>query len=174
MDDQACHDAHAAGLLHDLGRLSIPDVALHADGDLSEREWVAIQRHPEAGAEMLRHVGIDDAVADAVQAHHERVDGRGYPRGLAGEEIPELARIVAVAEVYDTLTAGTTYRPTMSSFQALTELRRVAGTQLDERVVEARAGVLAHRPLEGRHATGVDFDAELAFERRVAQATVPS
>ena len=174
MDDEACQEAHAAGLLHDLGRLSIPDVALHATGDLTEREWEAIQGHPAAGAEMLRHVGIDGAVAEAVAAHHERIDGRGYPRGLRADEIPVLARIVAVAEVYDTLTAGTTYREPMSSFQALTELRRVSGSQLDERYVEALASVLAHRPLEGRHATGVDLDAELALERRIVQAAAPS
>jgi HD-GYP domain-containing protein (c-di-GMP phosphodiesterase class II) len=109
-----------------------------------------------------------------VAAHHERVDGRGYPCGLLGDDIPELAQIVAVAEVYDTLTAGTTYRPPMSSFQALNELRRVSGTQLDERFVEALAAVLAHQPLEGRHATAVDLDAELAFERRIAQAAALS
>jgi putative nucleotidyltransferase with HDIG domain len=170
LDEERCRDAHAAGLVHDLGRLALSDVALRADGPLSEREWQAIQRHPEAGAEMLRNVGVGDAVADAVAAHHERIDGRGYPRGLRGDEIPELARIVAVAEVYDTLTAGTTYRPEMSSFQALTELRRVAGTQLDPRFVEALATVLAHRPRAERHATAVDLDAELALERSVAQA----
>ena len=119
---------------------------------------------------MLRNLGVPGAVADAVDAHHERLDGRGYPDGRSGEEIPLLARIVAVAEVYDILTAGTTYRPPMSSFQALNELRRVAGSQLDRACVEALADVLAHRPLEGRHATAVDLDAELAFERRVAQA----
>jgi putative nucleotidyltransferase with HDIG domain len=172
LDDQACCDAHAAGLVHDLGRLSIPDVALHATGDLSEREWLAIQRHPEAGAEMLRHVGVDGDVAAAVGAHHERMDGLGYPRGLRGDEIPPLARIVAVAEVYDTLTAGTTYRPPMSSFQALNELRRVSGSQLDEQYVEALSAILAHQPLSGRHATAVDLDAELAFERRIAQAAL--
>jgi putative nucleotidyltransferase with HDIG domain len=172
LDEATCGDAHAAGLMHDLGRLSISDVALHATGDLSEREWEAIQRHPEAGAEMLRHVGVDGAVAEAVAAHHERADGRGYPRGLVGNEIPLLARIVAVAETYDTLTAATSYRTPMSSFQALNELRRVGGTQLDERFVEALAGVLAHRPLEGRHATAVDLDAELAFERRVAHTAL--
>jgi putative nucleotidyltransferase with HDIG domain len=174
LDPDTCRAAHAAGLLHDLGRLSIPDVALHATGTLSEREWEAIQRHPQAGAEMIRHVGIDEAVAAAVEAHHERVDGRGYPRGLRGDEIPELARVVAVAEVYDTLTAGTTYREQMSSFQALTELRRVAGTQLDERFVEALAGVLAHQPLSRRHATSVDLDAELALERPAAHAQATS
>lgn len=172
MDDAACHDAHAAGLLHDLGRLSIPDVALHNSGDLSVREWEAIRRHPQAGAEMVLNAGLDQSIADAVAAHHERVDGHGYPRGLRGEGIPPLARVVAVAEVYDTLTAATSYRPGMSSFQALNELRRVAGTQLDERYVEALAAVLAHRPHAERHAAAVDLDAELAFERQLAARAV--
>jgi putative nucleotidyltransferase with HDIG domain len=172
MDDQACHDAHAAGLLHDLGRLSIPDVALHASGELSVREWEAIQRHPRAGSEMILHAGLDQSIADAVAAHHERVDGRGYPEGIRGEGIPALARVVAVAEVYDTLTAATSYRTPMSSFQALNELRRVAGTQLDDRYVEALATVLAHRPHADRHAASVDLDAELAFERQLAARAV--
>lgn len=171
LDERDARDAHAAGLLHDLGRLALSDVALGAEGTLSEREWQAIKRHPHAGADMLRNVGVEDAVADAVAAHHERPDGRGYPLGLAGDDIPLLARVVAVAEVYDTLTAGTTYRPSMSSFQALTELRRVSGTQLDARFVEALAGLLAHRPMAERHATTVDLDAELALKRHVVQAS---
>jgi putative nucleotidyltransferase with HDIG domain len=171
VDADGCRDAHAAGLMHDLGRLSLSDVALRAEGALTEDEWRAIQRHPRAGAEMLRNLGVPEAVAEAVEAHHERLDGRGYPSGRRGDEIPLLARIVAVAEVYDILTAGSTYRPHMSSFQALNELRRVTGTQLDPVCVEALAAVLAHRPLEDRHATGVDLDQELALERRrLAQA----
>jgi putative nucleotidyltransferase with HDIG domain len=167
---EAQRDAHAAGLMHDLGRLSLSDVALRAEGELTEPEWQAIQRHPGAGADMLRNLGVPPAVTAAVQAHHERMDGQGYPAGAEGDAIPRLARVVAVAEVYDILTAGTTYRPPMSSFQALTELRRVSGTQLDPDCVEALAAVLAHRPLEDRHATGVDLDAELALERRLLQA----
>jgi putative nucleotidyltransferase with HDIG domain len=173
LDDERRREAHAAGLMHDLGRLSLSDVALRAEGDLTEGEWQAIQRHPRAGAEMLRNLGVPDAIADAVDAHHERLDGRGYPDGRAGEDIPLLARIVAVAEVYDILTAGTTYRPAMSSFQALTELRRVSGSQLDPACVDALAGALAHRPHADRHATAVDLDAELALERRIAQAATP-
>jgi putative nucleotidyltransferase with HDIG domain len=171
MDEETVRNAHASGLLHDLGRLALSDVALGAEGTLSEAEWQAIKQHPHAGAEMLRNVGMEEVVVDAVAAHHERPDGRGYPLGLAGADIPELARVVAVAEVYDTLTAGTTYRPSMSSFQALTELRRVAGTQLDGLFVEALASVLAHRPASERHATTVDLDVELAIKRRVVQAT---
>jgi putative nucleotidyltransferase with HDIG domain len=170
LDADARRDAHAAGLMHDLGRLSLSDVALRADGELTEGEWQAIQRHPRAGAEMLRNLGVPDVIADAVEAHHERLDGRGYPDGRSGESVPLIARIVAVAEVYDILTAGTTYRPAMSSFQALTELRRVSGSQLDPACVDALADVLAHRPHADRHATTVDLDAELALERRIAQA----
>ena len=82
-------------------------------------------------------------VAEIVLNHHERIDGRGYPNGIAGDEIPPIARIVAVAEVYDTLTAPDTYRDRMTSFEALTELRRVAGRQLDGRYVEILAELLA-------------------------------
>ena len=85
-------------------------------------------------------------------AHHERIDGRGYPNGLAGDDIPEIARIIAVAEVYDTLTANDTYRTQMSSFEALNELRRVSGSQLDGRYVEVLAKLLAGVGVEYRHA----------------------
>ena len=98
---------------------------------LTEADWRGIRRHPDIGADLLRDIGVYGPVAEIVRCHHERVDGRGYPRGLTGEEIPEVAKIVAVAEVYDTLTAPDTYRTPMNSFEALRELRRVAGAQLD-------------------------------------------
>jgi putative nucleotidyltransferase with HDIG domain len=164
--------AHAAGLLHDLGRIALPDTVLRADGTLTDRDWAAIERHPEEGADMLRRIGVDADVADAVEAHHERPDGRGYPRGLRGEQIPELAKIVAVAEVYDTLTSGTPFCPAVSSFHALTELHRVSGSQLEPAYVAALARVLTDRPFEYRHASGADFAAELALERDLAEAAV--
>jgi putative nucleotidyltransferase with HDIG domain len=173
MTEEERRVAHSAGLLHDLGRLTLSDVALGAKGELSEREWSAIQRHPEAGASMLRSLGFEPPVIDAVAAHHERPDGRGYPKGLRDGQIPQLANVVAVAEVYDTLIAGSAYRPALSSFQALTELRRVAGTQLDQDCVGALASVLAHRPLDERLATGADVDSELALARALIP-TAPS
>ena len=103
-------------------------------------------------------------------SHHERVDGRGYPRALSAEDIPELAKIIAVAEVYDTLTAQDTYRTRVSSFEALRELRRVAGTQLDSRYVEAFAELLAGEGVDYRHADDASFDAELDIERRIKDA----
>jgi HD-GYP domain-containing protein (c-di-GMP phosphodiesterase class II) len=125
------------------------------------------------GADMLRDLGVYGPVAEIVRAHHERIDGRGYPDGLAGDDIPEIAKIVAVAEVYDTLTADDTYRTPVSSFEALTELRRVSGTQLEGRYVEALAEELAGRGVDYRHADRADFDEELDVERRVAQAVAP-
>jgi putative nucleotidyltransferase with HDIG domain len=162
--------AHTAGLLHDIGRFALPDRVMERHGTLTQDDWEAIHQHPELGAELLRDLGVYGPVAQIVRAHHERIDGRGYPDRLKGDEIPEIARIVAVAEVYDTLTAEDTYRDRMTSFQAMTELRRVAGRQLDRRFVEALATLLAGRGLEYRHADTADFDTELAIEGRIADS----
>jgi putative nucleotidyltransferase with HDIG domain len=162
--------AHTAGLLHDIGRFALPDRVMERHGTLTEDDWEAIWLHPELGADLLRDLGVYGPVAQIVRAHHERIDGRGYPDRLKGDEIPEIARIVAVAEVYDTLTAEDTYRDRMTSFQAMTELRRVAGRQLDERYVEALATVLAGRGMDYRHADAADFDTELAIQSRIADA----
>jgi putative nucleotidyltransferase with HDIG domain len=162
--------AHTAGLLHDIGRFALPDRVMERQGALTEADWDAIRQHPELGAEMLKDLGVYGPVAQIVRAHHERIDGRGYPDGLAGDEIPAIARIVAVAEVYDTLTAQDTYRDRMTSFQAMTELRRVAGRQLDARYVEALAALLSGRGLDYRHADTADFDSELAIQSRIADS----
>ena len=162
--------AHTAGLLHDIGRFALPDRVMERQGTLTEDDWQAIHLHPELGADMLKDLGVYGPVAQIVRAHHERIDGRGYPDRLRGDEIPEIARIVAVAEVYDTLTAEDTYRDRMTSFQAITELRRVAGRQLDERYVEALASLLTGRGLDYRHADTADFDTELAIQSRIADS----
>lgn len=170
MSDAECELAHTAGLLHDIGRFALSDRVAERGRTLNEEDWIAIQRHPELGADMLRDLGMYGPVAEIVLAHHERVDGRGYPAGLTEEEIPEIAKIISVAEVYDTLTASDTYRTRMSSFEALTELRRVAGTQVDARYVEVLAGLLSGEGVEYRHADMADFDLELNMERRLNQA----
>jgi putative nucleotidyltransferase with HDIG domain len=163
--------AHTAGLLHDIGRFALSDRVAERGRTLTEEDWTAIQRHPELGADMLRDLGMYGPVAEIVLTHHERIDGRGYPHGLGSDEIPAIAKIIAVAEVYDTLTASDTYRTQMSSFEALRELRRVAGTQLDEHYVEVLAGLLAGVGVEYRHADMADFDTELNMERRIREAS---
>jgi putative nucleotidyltransferase with HDIG domain len=166
--------AHTAGLLHDIGKFVLSDRVMERGGKLQESDWRGIRRHPDIGAELLRDIGVYGPVAEIVRAHHERMDGRGYPRGLQGDEIPAVARIVAVAEVYDTLTAPDTYRTPMTSFEALNELRRVAGAQLDPIFVEALADLLAGRGTEYRHADEADFDRELDIERRMNEAVAPT
>jgi putative nucleotidyltransferase with HDIG domain len=169
-DDQEL--AHTAGLLHDIGNFALSDRVFERGRVLTDEDWDAIRQHPVLGADMLRDLGLYGPVAEIVCAHHERVDGRGYPDRLKADRIPELAKIIAVAEVYDTLTAADTYRTAVSSFQALTELRRVAGSQLDADYVEALSRVLTGSDATYRHADAADFGSELDLERRINEAAV--
>jgi diguanylate cyclase (GGDEF)-like protein len=144
---------HAAGVLHDLGKLGIADAILHKPGKLDEAEWKEIQRHPEIGARILEHAGLND-IAVWVRAHHERVDGRGYPKALAGEELPLEARILAVADAYEAMVADRPYRAGIAPDDARAELIRCAGTQFDPAVIDAfltalqnSQGELASEPL---------------------------
>jgi putative nucleotidyltransferase with HDIG domain len=164
--------AHTAGLLHDIGNFALSDRVAERGRALTDEDWDAIRRHPELGADMLRDLGLYGPVAEIVHAHHERLDGRGYPDRLKGDQIPELAKIISVAEVYDTLTAHDTYRTPMSSFEALNELRRVSGSQLDPHYVEMLAAVLAGSDVTYRHADAADFGRELDLERRLNEAAV--
>ncbi len=170
MSAAECELAHTAGLLHDIGRFALSDRVAERGRTLTDDDWTAIQRHPDLGAEILKDLGIYGPVAEIVRSHHERIDGLGYPRRLPGPEIPPIARIIAVAEVYDTLTASDTYRTRMSSFEALRELRRVAGTQLDGDYVEALATLLGGEGVAYRHADLANFDQELGMERRIGEA----
>jgi putative nucleotidyltransferase with HDIG domain len=162
--------AHTAGLLHDIGHFALSDRVAERGRTLTDEDWMAIQRHPDLGADMLKDLGMYGPVAEIVLAHHERVDGRGYPNGLIDGEIPEIAKIISVAEVYDTLTASDTYRTRMSSFEAVRELRRVSESQLEARYVEVLAGLLSGEGVEYRHADQADFDTELNMERRISEA----
>jgi HD-GYP domain-containing protein (c-di-GMP phosphodiesterase class II) len=136
----------AAGVLHDLGKLGIADAILHKAGALTDAEWKEMTRHPEIGARILAHAGLRD-IAAWVLAHHERLDGRGYPFGLAADEIPLEARILAVADAYEAMISDRPYRRGMPAAEARAELERCAGTQFDPAVVEAfLATLVAPRP----------------------------
>jgi HD-GYP domain-containing protein (c-di-GMP phosphodiesterase class II) len=126
----------AAGVLHDLGKLGIADAILFKPGPLDDGEWKEMKRHPEVGARILEHAGMHD-IAAWVRAHHERVDGRGYPAGLTGEKISLEARILAVADAYEAMTADRPYRAGMPMEAACAELWACAGSQFDPDVVEA-------------------------------------
>jgi len=126
----------AAGVLHDIGKLGIPDAILLKAGALDAEEWREIRRHPELGAAILEHANLPD-IAEWVRAHHERIDGTGYPAGIAGPAIPIEARVLAVADAYEAMTADRPYRASIGPDAAEAELRRAAGTQFDSEVVEA-------------------------------------
>jgi putative nucleotidyltransferase with HDIG domain len=162
---------HTAGLLHDIGKFAFPDAILLADQRLTEEQWEVVKRHPADGARVVRRVEGYGPVADIVLSHHERWDGTGYPRRLAGEDIPLHARLIATADAYDVLTARDSYRTPVSSEAAVAELRRAAGTQFDPAIVEALATVLADAELSFGHGDDADFEAELAFEQRVRDYT---
>ena len=124
-----------ASLLHDLGKLAIPDDILTNPGELTDPEWRVVSEHPKIGQVVLEQAGALRDAATIVLHHHEWYDGRGYPHGLAGQEIPVGARIVAIADAYEAMVAGRPYRRAISHEQALTELRRHAGLQFDPELV---------------------------------------
>jgi diguanylate cyclase (GGDEF)-like protein len=130
-----------AGVLHDIGKLGISDAVLLKPGRLEPHEWDEIKRHPELGARILEHANLRD-VAAWVLSHHERIDGAGYPRALAGGDIPLEGRSLAVADAYEAMTADRPYRRALGEDEARAELRRGAGTQFDPDVVAAFETVL--------------------------------
>jgi len=129
-------------LLHDVGKMVVPDDILRKVGPLTEDEWHIMRQHPNWGFDMLAEVGfLQQPALEIVYSHHERWDGAGYPRGLGRESIPLAARIFAVVDTYDAITSDRPYRRAHSHQAALTELLRVSGKQLDPRIVDAFAQI---------------------------------
>jgi putative nucleotidyltransferase with HDIG domain len=134
---------HLAALLHDIGKVAIPAAILDKPGPLTEQEWTVMRRHPEIGYSMLvRAGGAWACIAPLVLAHHERWDGRGYPYGLAREDIPSGARILAVVDAFAAMTEQRPYRQTLSPEEAREEVRRGAGSCFDPSVVEVMLSLL--------------------------------
>jgi putative nucleotidyltransferase with HDIG domain len=164
---------HTAGLLHDLGKFVFPDSILKGAGKLSDEEWEIVKRHPEEGARLVSQIDGYGPVAEIILAHHERIDGTGYPNGIRGDEIPKLARMISVADTYDVMTARDSYREPVTPEAALAELRRVSGTQLDAEYVELFEEILGSPDVAFRHGEDADFDRELQIERRVRAYASP-
>jgi putative nucleotidyltransferase with HDIG domain len=133
-------------LLHDIGKIGIPEQILHKAGPLSDDEWIVLKKHPVISEYILAEIDLPRIVLEIARHSHERIDGRGYPDGLAGEEIPLPARIVLVADAFDALTSDRPYRPARTPLAALTEIRENAGTQFCPHVVEALEHVFRHEP----------------------------
>ena len=129
--------AAQAGLLHDIGKIGVPETVLGKRGALTEDEWVLMRRHPVLGAQIVAPFDFLATAAPIIRHHHERADGSGYPDGLRGEAIPVGACVIAVADVYDALTSDRPYRAALSPEQAREHLSAQAGRTLDARVVAA-------------------------------------
>jgi putative nucleotidyltransferase with HDIG domain len=160
---------HIAALLHDIGKFILPDRILKANVPLTDEDWMLIKRHPQQGARVVSALDGYGPVAEIILAHHERIDGKGYPRGLSGEEIPKLSRIISVSDTYDVMTARDSYRTPMSSRDAIAELRRVAGKQLDADYVEIFIELVEGQDVSFQHAEAADFEKELALEARIEE-----
>ena len=136
LDEGRVQRVRLAGILHDIGKIGVPDSILGKPGKLTDDEMDQMRRHPEMGARILASDELDD-VRGWILAHHERPDGSGYPKGLTFEEIPLEAAILAVGDAYEAMTSDRVYRRSIGHKAARNELRRAAGTQFDERVVDA-------------------------------------
>jgi putative nucleotidyltransferase with HDIG domain len=132
-----------AGLLHDLGKLGVPTRLLQKPGALTREEFEAVKLHPVRGVEIVREIAFLREAFDGIMHHHERVDGRGYPLGLAGSAIPEFARVIAVADAFDSMTSARAYRGAKPTDEAIEELRRCKGTYFDPRMVDAFVDAVA-------------------------------
>jgi len=126
-----------AAVLHDIGKIGIEDQILKKPAQLSPEEYDAIKHHADLGAEIIDHIRQLREIVPGVKYHHEQINGRGYPNGLKGEDIPLIAKIVSVSDTYDAMTTDRPYRRALTKTAALRELKRCSGTQFDRKVVEA-------------------------------------
>jgi diguanylate cyclase (GGDEF)-like protein/putative nucleotidyltransferase with HDIG domain len=141
LPEQRINRIRLGGLLHDIGKVGVPDAILNKRGGLTAQEFATIRTHPSLGAQILEHPCFAD-IRQWVAAHHERPDGHGYPQGLSGPQLAIEARILAVADAYEAMTSDRAYRPAIGHEAARAELRRCAGTQFDPEVVDALLAVL--------------------------------
>src|SRR3954452_21770450 len=161
--------AHTSALLHDIGKFVFPDSILKGNSRLTDDEYEIVKMHPFHGAQVLAQIEGYGPVANIVLAHHERIDGTGYPNGMPGYQIPVIALIISVADTYDVMTSRDSYRKPVTSQTAIAELRRVSGSQLDGEIVETFVNILSKKDVAYRHGEDADFETELALDRRVTE-----
>ena len=135
-DEEKVDEVYQTGLLHDVGKIGIPDLILKKEGKLTREEYGEIKEHTSIGGHILAAIETMDYLAAGAKYHHEKYDGTGYPQGLKGEEIPEIGRIIAVADVFDALVSKRHYKDAMDVESAKQEILRSSGTQFDPKIVE--------------------------------------
>ena len=136
LNEKDVEQIYMAGLLHDVGKIGVPEAVLQKTGKLTPEEFDQMKRHPQIGARILQDIKQVREIVPGVLHHHERYDGKGYPVGLAGEKIPLMGRIICLADCFDAMTSNRTYRKALPLEVALTEIRRCSGTQFDPRLTE--------------------------------------
>lgn len=129
-------------LLHDIGKIGVPDSVLNKPGKLTDEEFALMKQHAVAGSEILKDIDMISGIDIGTRYHHERYDGRGYPEGLKGEDIPYIARIIAVADSYDAMTSDRVYRKHLSDEQVMSELEKGEGTQFDPVIAQTMENLL--------------------------------
>lgn len=134
------------GLLHDVGKIGVADSIINKNGKLTDEEYAVIKTHPAVGAEILKKITDLPELMVGARWHHERYDGRGYPDGLAGEAIPEAARIIAVADTYDAMTSNRSYRGALSQQKVRSEIERCRGSQFDPRFADIMLAMIDEDP----------------------------
>ena len=134
LDEEQIHMVYLAGLLHDIGKIGTEEAVLRKEGKLTEQEFNRIKQHPSVGAGILHEIKQMRDIVPGVLSHHERVDGKGYPDGLMGDQIPLTGKIVGLADCFDAMTSKRTYRDAMTMEQALAEIEKGLGTQFDEKI----------------------------------------
>ena len=125
-----------AGYFHDIGKIAIPSKILNKNGKFTEEEYDQVKRHSEAGYQILKSVEEYSSMAEYVLCHHERWDGKGYPRKLKGTEIPLISRIISVADSFEAMTGQRLYKDALDKQEAISELKKNSGTQFDAEIVE--------------------------------------
>lgn len=166
---QQCERIRIAGLVHDVGKIGVPENVLLKAGKLTEEEFAHIKKHPQTGYEILKGVSLLEDVLPGVMHHHERYDGKGYPHGLFADEIPLIARIIAVADTFDAMSSNRAYRSKMPRDVVLAEIARSGGTQLDPRISQLMLSLdlTEYDAMTQRHAA---LDQQTAEERATAKA----
>jgi HD-GYP domain-containing protein (c-di-GMP phosphodiesterase class II) len=156
---------HLASLVHDVGKIGVPDEVLNFPGKLEKEAWLLVETHCQNGHKILKTIDQFDELAEVILYHHEKYDGSGYPHGLAGDAIPLLSRIICVADSYSAMVSDRPYRKALPVRVAKSQLRKCSGTQFDPVVVQAFLGLLAGSDRKYQSGNKADFDLEFSSDR---------
>jgi HD-GYP domain-containing protein (c-di-GMP phosphodiesterase class II) len=158
MPEAVVKQIHIAGLVHDIGKIGVPEIVLRKQGRLEDAEYELIKQHPETGFRILRDIPQFAPILDGVRFHHERFDGHGYPHGISGEDIPLPARVIAIADTFDAMSSTRTYRAARDRGDVLGEMARLGGTQFDPAVLKHffRVDLTEYDAMNAAHGAGLN------------------